>query len=81
MATFPNAQHVRFFLHFKGNIEQKLWELNVSSSVKDIMGNPSQLQRGLVDAESTEKLEERLTSFSMSLRSLIILHHYSMLHF
>ena len=69
MATFPNPQHVRCFLHFKGNIEQKLRELNVPSSVaaeivKDIMGNPSQLQRGLVDAESTEKLEECLISFS-----------------
>ena len=69
MATFPNAQHVQCFLHFKGNIEQKLRELNVPSSVaaeivKDIMGNPSQLQRGLVDVESTEKLEECLISFS-----------------
>ena len=69
MATFPNAQHVRCFLHFKGNIERKLRELNVPSSVaaeiiKDIMGNPSQLQHGLVDAESAEQLDERLTSFS-----------------
>ena len=70
MATFPNAQHVHCFLHFKGNIEQKLRELNVPSSVaaeiaKNIMENPSHLQRGLVDAESPEKLEECLTSFSV----------------
>ena len=57
------------FLHFKGNIEQKLRELNVPSSVaaeivKDIMGNPSQLQHGLVEAESAEQLDEHLTSFS-----------------
>ena len=69
MATLPNAQHVQCFLHFKGNMEQNLRELNVSFSVaaeivKDIMGNPSQLQHGLVGAESTEQLDERLTSFS-----------------
>ena len=69
MATFPNAQHVRCFLHFKGDIEQKVRELNVPSSVaaemvKDIMGNPSQLQHDLVDAESTEQLDEHLTSFN-----------------
>ena len=32
--------------------------------VKDIMRNPSQLQHGLVDSESAEQLDERLTSFS-----------------
>ena len=44
MATFPNAQHVRCFLHFKGNIEQKFWELNIPSSeaanVVLLMQNP-----------------------------------------
>lgn len=56
-------------MHFKGNIEHKLRELNIPSSVaaeivKDIMGNPSQLQHGFVYAESTEQLDEHLTSFS-----------------
>lgn len=55
-ATFPNAQHVRCFLHFRSNIERKLHELNIPSAlkteiVKDIMGNPSQLQHGLVDID------------------------------
>lgn len=79
-ATFPNAQHVRCFLHFKSNIE-KLQGLNVSSSVvaeivKDVMGNPSQLQRGLVDAESTEQLDELLTSFSKRWNEFTIHHHF-----
>ena len=45
------------FCTFKGNVERKLQELNIPSPIrveitKDVMGNPSQLQHGLVDADS-----------------------------
>ena len=56
-ATFANAQHVSILK--VGNVEQKLQELHIPSPIKveitkDVMGNPSQLQHGLVDAESSE---------------------------
>ncbi len=67
-ATFPCAHHVRCFLHFRGNIERKLYELTIpravaSEIVKDVMGCPTQLQRGLVDADSADKLDKMLTGF------------------
>ena len=69
-ATFPQAQHVWCFLHFRVNIECKLQELGIPSSVsgetvKDIMGCPMQLQRGFVDAESAEKLDDTLSRFEI----------------
>ena len=64
-ATFINAQHVRCFLHFRGNLERNLQELGLprpvsNEIIKDIMGYASQLQYGLVDAQSTEQLDEML---------------------
>lgn len=66
--SFPKAQHVRCFLHFRQNIECKLRELNIPKAValeivKDIMGCPTQLQRGLLDAENEEEMDEMLTGF------------------
>ena len=63
--SFPNAQHLRCFLHFHQNIEHKLKELNVPKPValeiiKDIMGSPTQLQRGIVDAEDETKMDAML---------------------
>ena len=60
--TFPAAVHVRCFLHFKGNIENKLRELGLSSTVSkeivcDIMGRASALEHGLVDAKDQDELE------------------------
>jgi len=68
MASFHSAQHVRCFLHFKGNLERKLQDLKVPHTVRieiiqDVLGNPSQLQHGLVDAESNEELDEQLSKF------------------
>ena len=67
-SSFVGAQHVRCFLHFKGNIEHKLNELKIPTSikeeiVKDVMGSPSQLQHGLVDAKSVEQLDSLLLKF------------------
>ena len=54
-STFTNAHHVRCFLHFRENLKRKLQELGLprpvsNEIIKDIMGYPSQLQYGLVDA-------------------------------
>ena len=59
--VFSNAVHLRCFLHFRENIERKLRELEVPSDVikeviKDIFGNPSKLEQGLVDAKDEEEL-------------------------
>ena len=56
---------MRCFLNFRGNLERKLQELGIprpvsNEIIKDIMGYPSQLQYGLVDAQSTEQLDEML---------------------
>ena len=64
-ASFPNAVHVRCFLHFKGNIEHKLNELKIPASiakefVEDIMGKPTRFQLGLVDAKDFTHLDEML---------------------
>ena len=66
-AVFPQAIHLRCFLHFRENIERKLQQLNISISTikeyrRDIFGNPSQLELGLVDAESESELDAMLNS-------------------
>lgn len=83
--TFSKAVHVRCFLHFHVNIEQKLWSLNLpitvaSEIVKDVMGSPSSLTRGLVDAEDAAKLDLMLLKLmskavGMSWKSHTIHHH------
>ena len=66
--VFPHAIHLRCLLHFRGNIEEKLRQLNLPQSVLkeivyDVLGNPSQLQRGLVDAENESEFDSMLTGF------------------
>lgn len=58
---FTGAIHLRCFLHFRENIERKLREFSISSDlikefIRDIFGNPSKLERGLVDAKNEEEL-------------------------
>ena len=65
--AFPDALHVRCFLHFKGNVEQKLRNFRIPVTVakeivRDILGNPSQLETGLVDAEDESELDATITS-------------------
>ena len=67
MTTFTKAIHLRCFLHFRGNIEQKLRDLSIPSTVskeivKDIMGCPSRLELGLVDAQDSAQFDEMLLS-------------------
>ena len=64
-AVFSGAIHLRCFLHFRENIEHKLRELQISPGVmkeftKDIFGNPSKLERGLVDAKNEGELHSML---------------------
>ena len=64
-SCFPSAIHLRCFLHFKGNIERKLYELQIPSNVAkeyvaDIMGRPTRFQLGLVDARNSAHLDEML---------------------
>ena len=65
MSCFPSAIHLRCFLHFKGNIERKLYELKIPPNVAkeyiaDIMGRPTRFQLGLVDAKNSAHLDEML---------------------
>lgn len=67
-ASFPSAQHLRCFLHFRQNVDRKLRELNIPKHValeiaKDIMGCPTQLQHGLVDAENETVMDRVLARF------------------
>ena len=56
---FQSAIHLRCFLHFRGNLEDKLANLGISKAnaqefIRDVLGNPALLENGLVDAEVTE---------------------------
>ena len=56
---FKSAIHIRCFLHFRGNLEDKLANLGISKTnaqefIRDVLGNPALLENGLVDAEITE---------------------------
>ena len=66
-AVFTKALHLRCFLHFRQNIERRLQELGISSTVikeyrKDIFGEPQCLQLGLVDVSSESELKTKLNS-------------------
>ena len=64
--VFPSAEHIRCFLHFRGNIESKLRSLHIPNLLKefvqDILGNPAALELGLVDAESIDQLDIMIDS-------------------
>lgn len=58
---------MRCFLHFRGNLEHKLHELSAPAAVAkqfihDVLGNPAQLERGLVDADSEDELDGMLAN-------------------
>ena len=79
-AVFPEAIHLRCFLHFCQNIEQKLCEFSIGAAAvkeykKDIFGDPIQLQFGLVDASSESDLDNKLDQLErsgMTLKSHLI---------
>ena len=62
--VFPSAEHIRGFLHFRGNIESKLRSLHIPNVVMKefVLGNPAALELGLVYAESIDKLDVMIDS-------------------
>jgi len=65
--AFPRAIQLRCFLHFHGNLEHKLHELSAPAAVAkqfihDVLGNPAQLERELVDAASEDELDGMLAN-------------------
>ena len=65
--AFSGAVHLRCFLHFRGNVEDKLRNIRIPSVaakefVHDILGNPAHLKTGLVDSENEGELDSMLSS-------------------
>ncbi len=89
-----NANHVRCFLHFKDNLKSKLihdMQLPVSVAnefIADILGKPSLLQLGLVDADSDDEFIKQVHAFktvwdnreSMSTKEDPKFHDWFLLH-
>ena len=58
--VFDKAIHLRCFLHFRGNLDSKLKELHIPKHeriefLRDVFGNPGELQTGVVDADTDEE--------------------------
>ena len=65
--VFSKATHLRCFLHFRGNLDSKLKEYNIPKSLRieflrDVFGNPSSLEDGLVDVDDDEMYEATVSS-------------------
>ena len=66
---FQSAIHLRCFLHFRGNLEDKLANLGISKAnaqefIRYVLGNPALLENGLVNAEVTE-LDKEFADFQV----------------
>ena len=65
--VFENAFHLRCFLHFKGNLESRLREYGIPKHMqveflRDIFGDPTNAEDGLIDAECDNDFEGILLS-------------------
>ena len=65
--VFDEAVHLRCFLHFKGNLDSKLREYKVPKNeriefLRDVFGNPEELEKGIVDADTEEEFEALIIS-------------------
>ena len=65
--VFTDAKHLRCFLHFKSNLDDRLKMLHIPKSVRieflrDVFGNPTDFEEGLVDAEDEDCYEASLCS-------------------
>ena len=65
--VFTAVKHLRCFLHFKSNLDNRLKKLRIPKSVRieflrDVFGNPTEFEEGLVDAEDEECYEASLCS-------------------
>ena len=61
IAASPSAAHLQCFLHFMRKPQVKLWELHITTDVAmkyihDILGRPSHLEEGPVDAAGDDEL-------------------------
>lgn len=64
---FSKAVHLHCFLHFKGNIESRLREYSIPKHLqveflREIFGDPTNVQDGMVDAKSDEDFEGIMSS-------------------
>ena len=64
-AEFPQAIHLRCFLHFRDNCKMKLQDMNVPTEtitqiIQDIFGSLLKGQMGLVDANDAIELHDKL---------------------
>ena len=90
--VYSEAIHLRCFLHFRGNIEHKLRQLNVPSTTikeftRDIFGCPTLLQHGLVDAQDElelnrmmSKLEDKWNGYETPFNSPPVFYSWFMEH-
>ena len=58
--VFNKAIHLHCFLHFRGNLDAKLKECNIPKPIRieflrDVFGNPSSLEEGLVDVDDAHE--------------------------
>ena len=65
--VFTRAKHLRCFLHFKSNLEDRLKKLSLPKSVRIkflhyVFGNPTEFEEGLVDAKDEDCYEASLCS-------------------
>ena len=68
--VFQRAIHLRCFLHLRGNLEARLREYGIPKHIqvefiRDVFGNPSQLEDGIVDANSTAEYEAMIQSLQV----------------
>jgi hypothetical protein len=71
---FPNARHLRCFLHFRDNCKAKLQEMKVPNHtllniIQDIFGSFLSGKEGLVDANNADELHCKLQSFKLTWES------------
>ena len=65
--VFDEAVHLRCFLHFKGNLDSKLRKYRVPKNerielLRDVFGNPKELEKGIVDGNMDEEFEALILS-------------------
>ena len=65
--VFSKAIHLRYFLHFRGNLDAKLKEYGIPQSLRieflrDVFGNPESLEDGLVDIDDDDMYEASVCS-------------------
>ena len=84
-AALENVLHTQFkmalhLLHFRGNLEEKLSDLEISKAnaqeySRDVFGNPALLENGLVDAEASEPDQEFSIQFRAIEKQSFLVHH------